>query len=199
VSLSFDDGPTLRTREYVNAFVAKSAKTMFFFKGNAIEARPSDAAYVASQGMLIGNHTYDHPDLAGLSDAQVNSQLSRTQTLVQNNSGQTPNVFRPPYGSYNSRTYTLGNQLGLSLVSWTHDTKDYNSPATSVTVNYVLNNARDQSIFLMHDGFQNTLNAIPAILDGLKAKGLCSGKIVPAFTSIPNEWGDPQYVRVVAF
>jgi peptidoglycan/xylan/chitin deacetylase (PgdA/CDA1 family) len=172
---------------------------MFFFKGNAIEARPSDAAYVANQGMVIGNHTYDHPDLSTLSDSQVNSQLSRTQTLITNNSGQTPNVFRPPYGSYTSRTYTLGSQLGLNLVTWTHDTKDYNSPPTNNTVNFVLSNARDQAIFLMHDGFQNTLDAIPGILSGLQAKGLCSGKIVPSFTSIPNEWGDPQYVRVVPF
>jgi endo-1,4-beta-xylanase len=199
VSLSFDDGPTLRTREYADAFAARGAKTMFFFMGNHMGERPSDAAYVASKGDIIGNHTYDHPDLTTLTDTQVNSQLSRTQTAASSTAGQTPNVFRPPYGSYNSRTYTLGSQLGLNLVSWTHDTKDYNSPPTATTVNFVLSNAADQRIFLMHDGFQNTLNAIPAILDGLKAKGLCSGKIVPSFTSIPNEWGDPQYVRVVAF
>lgn len=172
---------------------------MFFTMGNHMEERPSDAAYVVSKGMLLGNHTYDHPDLASLSDSAVTSQLSRQKTIAQNQTGQVENVFRPPYGSYTSKTYTLGSSLGLSLVTWTHDTKDYTDPPTSQTVNFVVSNAADQRIFLMHDGHANTLAAIPGILDGLRAKGLCSGKIVPATTSIPNEWGDPQLVRVVAF
>jgi len=172
---------------------------MFFMMGNHMEERPSDAAYVVSKGMVLGDHTYDHQDLASLSNTAATSELSRQKTIAQNQTGQIENVFRPPYGSYTGTTYTLGNNLGLSLVSWTHDTKDYTDPPTSQTVNFVLNNAANQRIFLMHDGHANTLAAIPAILDGLKAKGLCSGKIVPATTSIPNEWGDPQFVRVVAF
>jgi peptidoglycan/xylan/chitin deacetylase (PgdA/CDA1 family) len=198
-SLSFDDGPTGLTRQYVDAFVAKGAKAMFFMQGNHLQERPGDAAYVASKGMLLGDHTFDHPDLATLTNAQVTSQLSRQKTIAQNQTGQVEQVFRPPFGSYKASTYDLGNNLNMSLVSWTHDTKDYEDPPTTQTVNFVLNNAKNQTIFLMHDGHPNTLAAIPRILDGLKAKGLCVGKIIPSNTSIPNEWGDPQFVKVVAF
>ena len=71
--------------------------------------------------------------------------------------------------------------------------------AVASIVSTVLRRAADQRIILLHDGYANTLHAIPQILDGLRARNLCPGKVVPAATSIPNQWGDAQYVRVVAF
>jgi peptidoglycan/xylan/chitin deacetylase (PgdA/CDA1 family) len=199
VSLSYDDGPTAMTRQYVDAFTARGDKAMFFFIGDNVQARPSDAQYASSNGMVIGNHTWDHPDLATLPRAAQTDELKRQKDIVQSTTGQAENVFRPPYGAYTGTTYTLARNLGMDLVSWTDDTKDYTDPSTAATVNFVLSRAADQKIFLMHDGHANTLAAIPQILDGLTAKGLCSGKIVPSATPMPNAWGDPQYVRVVPF
>jgi len=199
VALSYDDGPTAMTRYYVDAFTARDEKAMFFFVGDHVQARPSDAQYASSNGMVIGNHTWDHPDMATLSSAAQSDQLKRGKDIVHSTTGQVEDVFRPPYGSYTATTYTLARNLGMALVSWTDDTKDYTDPSTAATVNFVLSRAADQKIFLMHDGHANTLAAIPRILDGLKAIGLCSGKIVPSTTPIPDEWGDPQYVRVVPF
>jgi peptidoglycan-N-acetylglucosamine deacetylase len=204
VSLSYDDGPTSLTRQYVDAYVNKGAKTMFFFIGtdggdHGMQPRPSDAQYAASKGMVIGDHTWDHKDLATLSSTAQTDEMKRQKDLAQSLTGQTETVMRAPYGSYTSTTYTLARNLGMELVTWTHDTKDWQNPSVSTIVNFVLNNARDQTIFLMHDGHANTLSAIPQILDGLKSRGFCSGKIVPATTSIPNEWDDPQFVKVVPF
>jgi peptidoglycan/xylan/chitin deacetylase (PgdA/CDA1 family) len=125
--------------------------------------------------------------------------MKQQKDLALSTTGQTEQTIRAPYGSYTATTYTLARNLGMELVTWTDDTKDYTDPSVSTTVNFVLNRAANQKIFLMHDGHANTLAAIPQILDGLKARNLCPGKIVPASTSIPNEWGDPQFVRVVPF
>lgn len=191
------------TREYVDAFIAKDAKAMFFVVGNTgangIQPRPSDAQYAASKGMILGNHTWDHKDLTTLSSTGQTDEMQRQKDLAQTTTGQTERTVRPPYGSYTSTTYTLARNLGMELVTWTDDTKDWQDPSASTTVNFVLSRASNQDIFLMHDGHANTLTAIPQILDGLKSRGLCVGKLVPATTSIPNEWGDPQFVKVVAF
>jgi len=176
---------------------------MFFFVGNTgangLQPRPADAQYAASKGMLLGNHTWDHTDLTTLSSAGQTDEMKRQKDLALSTTGQTEQVMRPPYGDYTSTTYTLARNLGMELVTWTDDTKDYTDPAVSTTVNFVLSRASNQDIFLMHDGHANTLAAIPQILDGLKSRNLCVGKIIPATTSIPNEWGDPQFVRVVPF
>jgi peptidoglycan/xylan/chitin deacetylase (PgdA/CDA1 family) len=191
------------TRQYVDAFIAKDAKAMFFVVGNTgangIQPRPSDAQYAASKGMILGNHTWDHKDLTTLSSTGQTDEMQRQKDLAQTTTGQTERTVRPPYGSYTSTTYMLARNLGMELVTWTDDTKDWQDPSASTTVNFVLSRASNQDIFLMHDGHANTLTAIPQILDGLKSRGLCVGKLVPATTSIPNEWGDPQFVKVVPF
>jgi peptidoglycan/xylan/chitin deacetylase (PgdA/CDA1 family) len=207
VSLSFDDGPTPLTRQYVDAFTAKGSQAMFFFVGVSpntgwgMQARPSDAQYAASKGMVLGDHTWDHKDLATLTNTAQQDEIRRQKDLAQSLTSQTETVIRAPYGSYTGQTYTNARAVGMELMTWTDDTKDWQDPAVSTTVNFVLNRAANQKIFLMHDGHANTLSAIPQILDGLKARNLCVGKIVPTDGSsqIPNEWGDPQFVRVVPF
>jgi len=200
VALTYDDGPTPMTGQYLTALQTAGVKATFFDVGTAMQAAPSAVQAEAAAGMDVENHTWDHKDLTALTDAQIIAELQQQMTLANSLTGKTEDIYRPPFGAENGNTWDDAFSIGLREVTWTYDSNDWQSPATSQIVSNVLANSHDQAIILMHDGYPNTLNAIPQIVAGLQAKGLCAGKIVPSWDApINNPWGYPMFVVVAPF
>jgi len=209
VGLSYDDGPTAMTQQYINALSAGGARATFFLLGNQMQSFPTMAAAEVTAGNAIGDHTMDHKSftgqsdgLGGLTDSQITSEIQGQASLALSQTGVTEHLFRPPYGDMDQHTFDLVNSLGFTSVMWTYDTNDWKNPTTSAIVSGVLANARDQAVVLMHDGHTNTLGAIPGILSGLKSMGLGPGVIVPDPTNAENQVdynGLPMNWKVVAW
>jgi peptidoglycan-N-acetylglucosamine deacetylase len=199
VALTFDDGPTPYTRQYVDALAAQGAHATFFNVGQNMQARPTDTQYQAAAGMRLENHTWDHPHLLGLTDALLDGEIAKTKQVQASLAPATwQELLRPPYGEYDGHVADIAGQLnGLSMVTWTIDPKDWNGPSATTIANYVLARAKDKSIVLSHDGYATTLAAIPQILAGLKARKLCPGQITASALSMPNEWGVQEFVTVI--
>lgn len=200
VALTYDDGPTTMTRQYVDTLKANGWKATFFDIGQNEQARPSDVQYTVNNGMRIEDHTWDHTDLTTLDDAGITSELKQQMDLTKQLTGETEVLYRPPYGAENGNTWNDAFALGLMEATWTYDTNDWTSPSVSSIVDGALANAHDQAIVLMHDGYPNTATAIPQIIAGLKTRHLCAGKIIQSWNNpINNAWGFPMYVNVVPF
>jgi peptidoglycan/xylan/chitin deacetylase (PgdA/CDA1 family) len=200
VALTYDDGPTTMTRQYVDTLKANGWKATFFDIGQNEQARPSDVQYTVNNGMRIEDHTWNHTDLTTLDDAGITSELKQQMDLTKQLTGETEVVYRPPYGAENGNTWNDAFALGLMETTWTYDTNDWTSPSVSSIVDGALANAHDQAIVLMHDGYPNTATAIPQIIAGLKTRHLCAGKIIQSWNNpINNAWGFPMYVNVVPF
>lgn len=200
VALTYDDGPSTMTRQYVDTLVANGAKATFFTLGQNVQARPTDAQYIASHGMRIEDHTMTHPDLTSLTQAQMNQEINGQKTVVQSTTGQVETLLRPPYGYANGPTFDTADGFGLREMVWTIDTNDWAGRSTAQIVADAAT-AKNDDIILMHEGYATTLAAMKPILDGFKSRGLCAGKIVPSwdgpFPQAP--WGLPIYVHVVAY
>ena len=128
--------------------------------------------------MWVGNHSWTHPHLTQLSQAQIHSELPRTQQAIQQATGTAPKLFRPPYGETNSTLKSVEAQLGLTEIIWDVDSQDWNGASTAqiVQADGRLTNGQ---IILMHDWPANTLAAIPQIAAGLRSRNLCAGMISP--------------------
>lgn len=203
VGLTYDDGLTPLTRSYVNALTARGAKATFFTVGNNVVARPSDAKYAFQKGMRIENHTQTHPNLLEWDlDGKYWEMKDQMDSVAAAGVTAQETLFRPPYGNSDGDVWNTAYGLGLRETKWTIDTVDWETPApTAATVaSRALNGVQNQSIILMHDGYQHTKNAIPTILSGLSSRKLCAGKIVPSWTNPVNDiWGFPMWVNVVRF
>ena len=69
--------------------------------------------------------------------------------------------MRPPYGYLNTTASNTIASSGLSTILWTHDTRDWDTGATSVqAIVNTLNTVSNGSIVLMHDFAPNTLVAV---------------------------------------
>jgi peptidoglycan/xylan/chitin deacetylase (PgdA/CDA1 family) len=195
VSLSYDDGPTTSTPALLRALERAELRVTFFDVGERAEAFPS---YVTSQhraGHAVANHSYDHADLTTLPDSGY-EQFARTQAILTPLAGSAPTFYRPPYGATSPEVRAAAARLSLTEVSWTVDTNDWASPSTNAIVSAALS-VRAGGFVLMHDGYPNTLAAVPKIAAGLASRGLCAGRIVPSSTPT-NAWEGLDFPAAVA-
>jgi peptidoglycan/xylan/chitin deacetylase (PgdA/CDA1 family) len=179
VGLTFDDGPNGgTTTQLLNALRSAGVRGTFFNVGAKVAQNPALTRSQVDAGMWVGNHSWSHPHLTQMSSAQMSSELSRTQQALQQATGQTPRLFRPPYGETNATLRSVEAQLGLTEVLWSVDSRDWNGASTGQIVQ-AASNLRAGGVILMHDGYQTTINAIPQIAANLNSRGLCAGMISP--------------------
>lgn len=181
VSLSFDDSPTALTPNLLKALSKANLRATFFDVGDRVEHYPSYARSQRYSGHAIGNHSYDHADLVALGEPGAANQLANTQTIISSTTGVTPTFFRPPFGSTSAQVRADAAALGLTEVIWTVDTVDWSSPPVADIVSAALT-VQPGGFVLMHDGYANTISAIPQIAAGLANRGLCAGRIVNSAT-----------------
>ncbi|GAA0901378.1 polysaccharide deacetylase family protein [Streptomyces thermoalcalitolerans] len=179
VGLTFDDGPSNdRTPALLNALRQNGLRATMFNQGQYAAAYPAQVKAQVDAGMWVGNHSYTHPHLTQQSQAQIDSEISRTQQAIANAGGGTPKLFRPPYGETNATLRSVEAKYGLTEVLWDVDSQDWNGASTDAIVQAV-SRLGDGQIILMHEWPANTLAAIPRIAQTLAAKGLCAGMISP--------------------
>ncbi|MFF5007691.1 polysaccharide deacetylase family protein [Streptomyces phaeochromogenes] len=178
VGLTFDDGPSGNTPALLNALTQNGLRATMFNQGQYAAANPSQVRAQVNAGMWVGNHSYTHPHLPQLGQAQIDSEISRTQQAIAAAGGGTPRLFRPPYGETNSTVKAVEAKYGLTEIIWDVDSQDWNGAGTDAIVQAAGRLGNGQ-VILMHDWSANTRAAIPRIAQGLTARGLCAGRISP--------------------
>jgi peptidoglycan/xylan/chitin deacetylase (PgdA/CDA1 family) len=194
VALTFDDGPGPYTLELVATLNRLHVKATFFSIGEMERYFSAGTAAEARSGDAIGDHTETHPPLATLSEAAQYQQLSEAAARLEVAGAPRVRLFRPPYGSFNSTTFKVAKRLGLLMVLWSTDTSDYTLPGASAIVERALAGAHPGAIILMHDGGGNrseTIAALPAIVAGLRRKGLVPVTIPELLLHDPPPPGQP--------
>jgi len=149
-----------------------------FNTGQRVQQNPALAQAQVSAGMWVANHSWSHPHMTQLSQAQMQSELSQTQNAIRSATGVTPRLFRPPYGETNSTLRSVAASLGLTEIIWDVDSQDWNGASTAQIVQ-AAGRLTNGQVILMHDGIQNTINAIPQIMSNLRSRDLCTGMISP--------------------
>lgn len=168
IALTFDDGPSDFTDRLLDCLEANNAKATFFLVGQEIEYFQEPLSRMEALGCEIGNHSYDHTDLATLSEDDVTSQLSRTDEEIQNLVGHSATVVRPPYGSFND---TVAKIAARPLIMWSVDTLDWETQNADSTVQNVMDNAQDGAVILMHDIFKESVDAAEIFIPQLIQEG----------------------------
>ncbi|MGW2281962.1 polysaccharide deacetylase family protein [Streptomyces sp. NPDC001770] len=179
VGLTFDDGPSNdHTPAVLNALKQNGLRATMFNEGQFAASYPAQVKAEVDAGMWVGNHSYTHPHLIQQTQAQVDSEVSRTQQAIAAAGGGTPKLFRPPYGETNATLQAVEAKYGLTQVIWDVDSQDWNGASTDAIVQ-AAGRLTNGQVILMHEWPAATLAAIPRIAQGLAARGLCAGMISP--------------------
>jgi len=173
IAMTFDDGPSPETTpRLLDILKQRNIKATFFMIGQNAERNPAIVKRILADGHEIGNHSWTHPQLSKLSDDRVTEEINKTQNAIKDASGYTPVLMRPPYGAITARQKDwIEKQFGLSVIIWSVDPFDWKRPGASVIEERILAGARPGAIVLSHDIHKQTVDAMPATLDALAAKG----------------------------
>ena len=173
VALTFDDGPAAATTPKVLDILKRNnAVGTFFVLGQNASVNRSLVARAAAEGNEIGVHTWSHIKMTGSSLAKVDSEISRTASVIQEITGRAPLVMRPPYGATNGGLVNrMKAQFGMRSILWDVDTLDWKHPGVQKVINTAVGQAKPGSIILVHDIHASTVAAIEGIVQGLQARG----------------------------
>jgi peptidoglycan-N-acetylglucosamine deacetylase len=173
IAMTFDDGPSPETTpRLLDILKQRNIKATFFMIGQNAERNPTIVKRILAEGHEIGNHSWTHPQLSKLPDDRVTEEINKTQNAIKDASGYTPVLMRPPYGAITARQKEwIEKQFSLSVIIWSVDPFDWKRPGASVIEQRILAGARPGAIVLSHDIHKQTVDAMPATLDALAAKG----------------------------
>ena len=169
IALTFDDGPYPKVTGHILDVLEKNGVcATFFVLGSRIEGREDVLTRMEELGCEIGNHSFSHADLTRLSRADCQRELSDTDAEIRRVTGHEASVVRPPYGYYNK---TVMSAAERPLILWTVDTNDWRGKAPGEIADYVIQQAKEGSVILMHDQQTQTADAMEMIIPTLIDEG----------------------------
>ncbi len=176
VALTFDDGPSpVYTPQILNVLKKYHVKATFFMVGVNAQKYPEMVKLVLADGHAINSHSLTHPLLTKLNDKQLYNEVAAPQRIINNIISQKPVCLRYPFGMSNAHVREVIRSEGIVPVPMGFNSFDYNRPGVQKIVSWVLKNAYSGQVILMHDGYdkrQQTVDALPQIIEGIKKKGL---------------------------
>ncbi|KAJ7063723.1 carbohydrate esterase family 4 protein [Mycena amicta] len=127
LALSFDDGPTDASPGLSEFLLANNQTATHFMIGSNLLDFPTQFLTAFNQGDDIAVHTWSHPYMTTMTNAQVIAELGWTIELIHNSTGgRIPRFWRPPYGDSDMRTRAIAKEVfGLTTVIWNQDTNDW--------------------------------------------------------------------------
>ena len=191
LALTYDDGPNdPDTLKLMDVLARHDVKATFFVLGRFVQQKPAIVCALTAAGHVIGNHSWDHPRLIFVSNAELRRQVERTQSAIFDACGATATLFRPPYGGRRPGTLQAVRALGLEPVLWNVTCFDWKLTSADRVVAHARRQIRGGDVVLMHDGDQkamganrkHTVEATDRLLAHYKAEGF-------EFVTIPEMMG----------
>jgi len=130
LAITFDDGPNEKwTPKLLDLLACWDVKATFFLIGAYAEKQPELVRRIASEGHLIGNHSWGHPNLALTGKSRVQEELRRTSDVLEQITGSAVHCFRPPFGARRPAVLRVAREQGLTPVMWNAMTDDWKEPS----------------------------------------------------------------------
>lgn len=111
-----------------------------------------------------------------ISEEKMKEEIESCDKKIEAITGKKVNLFRPPYGDYNSKVIDVMDKLNHYTVQWSVDSLDWKDKTAEQIHNRVVENIHPGAIVLFHNAAKNTPAALPGIIKALQDDGY---KIVP--------------------
>jgi peptidoglycan/xylan/chitin deacetylase (PgdA/CDA1 family) len=181
-ALTFDDGPHAQgTPAVLEILAARGVRATFFLVGEQVRRNPALAREIVAAGHEVALHCDRHRNLLRLAPWQVRADIDRAQATIEDATGASPRLYRPPYGVLNATALRLARGHGWRTLLWSQWGRDWESRATPESIAArVSDGAGEGSVLLLHDAddysapdsWRRTVAALPHVLDTLAQRGL---------------------------
>ena len=178
IALTFDDGPRPQwTPLVLDILDAHQVPATFFMIGRHVREYPS-----VIQGRLgrheVGNHTWDHLDLARRTQAQAYGDLRSAHQAIIEVTGRTPTLFRPPYGHFGGSAALAADQFDYEMILWSLQMEEEAFPHDPTGhAKHIAARVTPNTILLAHDidatgrDRRVAIDGLPLLFDLLRGQG----------------------------
>jgi peptidoglycan/xylan/chitin deacetylase (PgdA/CDA1 family)/tetratricopeptide (TPR) repeat protein len=181
VALTFDDGPHPKYTEQVLAILRKYGLKGTFFEVGYVLGKANDAGEVTlfkradisrkvlEAGNTLANHSYSHPLLTKLPEAERNAEIDQTNAILETIAGRKTELFRAPYGARNKDILDRIATENMRSVMWNIDAQDWADPIPESIAMRALHqfNQQHKGILVLHDIHQQSVMALSPIIEEL--------------------------------
>lgn len=168
IALSFDDGPNSKTTSVIlDTLQQNNASATFFIVSNRLsrQSNADCAKKMVEIGCQLGNHTYDHKHYGkDVTAADITNGIN----AIKDATGYTPSAFRPTGGYLSDE---IKRSASAPICLWSVDTNDWKYKDADRIAKYVLDNAEDGDIILMHDIYKTSAQAVQKFVPELVKRG----------------------------
>jgi len=182
VALTFHTSGNLdRAGQLLDVLGAREVVMTAFIVGEWLDANPTWASRIVDAGHELANHTYTHPTFGTLSPEAMADEIGRCREVLVRLGGTAGQYFRPS-GTADGTTAPSPGVLAAAgtagyrtVLGFNVDPLDYQDPGAAAVTERVLAAAGPGSVVSLHFDHPGTIEALPAILDGLAQRGLQPG------------------------
>lgn len=168
----YENGFTPRILDVLNE---KKVPAAFFVTGHYVKDQPELIKRMATDGHIVGNHSWSHPDMSKLSEGSIKTELDKVKEQVEVLTGQKEMKYlRPPRGIFNERLLVASKQFGYINVFWSLAYKDWDVNAqrgSQYAYSEVIKQLHPGAIILLHSVSKDNTEALGRIIDEARRQG----------------------------
>jgi peptidoglycan/xylan/chitin deacetylase (PgdA/CDA1 family) len=166
------------TEGILDVLAGRRVAATWFLQGRWVEAHPELARRVATDGHLVGNHSFYHARLPLLSDDGIATDIGEAERVIRDIVGVDPRPwFRCPFsaGSDDERVLGILARLGYRDIGQDVVLEDWEPERTGPVLLAdglrAVPAAGDPAVVLFHAWPSGTPDALPELIDRLRAMG----------------------------
>lgn len=182
IYLTFDEGyENGYTSKILDILKEKDVKATFFCTGTYLKSQPELIKRMVSEGHIVGNHTYNHPNMVKISDDAIKKELNDCAYEYYKIIGKPmPKYVRPPEGTYSERSLAVSHNEGYKTIFWSFAYKDWDQsqqPSITTAYNKIINGSHNGAIYLLHAVSKSNTEVLGKCIDQLKSQGYTFGNL----------------------
>lgn len=190
VYLTFDDGPSSLTEQYLDILKKHNIHATFFLIGQQVEEMPEIVERELQEGHEVGVHTYTHESCEIYSSCEAYyKDVNKVKEVLEKRFDHRPRLWRFPWGSANCYIRSYKKEVVQKLYDQGMEYADWNVSAEdsvgSPTVDSILKNVKKDAfrvkdpVVLMHDSGSNraTLESLESVIALFEEEGYQFGTL----------------------
>ncbi len=174
--LTFDNGYEAgHTESILDTLKKEEVPATFFLTGHYLTSATPLVKRMIEDGHGIGNHSYDHPNMANLSEKGMEDEWTRFDKKLRELTGIERTVYaRPPKGIFSEELLAVGNQLGYRHIFWSVAFVDWHEDkpkGKDYAYGELMKQLHPGALILMHTVSPDNAEALPAFIQDAKKEG----------------------------
>ena len=147
IAMTFDDGFLENlTPKLLKILKKENVKATIIILGFRAKMYPDIIRKISNAGHQIGNHMYNHENLAYFNKYRVIKEIENTSKIIKQITRKQPIVMRPPYGAYNKKVLACCN---MPVILWSVVPQDWKTRDAETVYKAVVKNAKNGDIILV--------------------------------------------------